>query len=83
MNVPPAPTTPHSQSFAARRLQKLEKHIGTAIDLVIESPWHSGVLASRQSLITKPIAPPILQDQMPHHVYDDHCHRRSPLLVCS
>ena len=38
VNVVPAPETPKSHSSAARQLQRVERQLGSLIDLVVETP---------------------------------------------
>jgi hypothetical protein len=53
VTVGPAPTAPQSQSSAARKLQDVEKCIGSIIDQVTQSPGRSGRLISRWSLLLR------------------------------
>jgi hypothetical protein len=78
-NVIPAPATPHSQSSAARRLQEVEKHIGSVVDLVVQYSQHPGRLASSQSISMKLIYS--LQQQPVIHLNEDRHECCDPLLV--
>ena len=39
-DVVPAPSAPDSPSSTARRMQEVEAHIGSVIDMVVQSPRH-------------------------------------------